>query len=39
MGRFINADEPDLLTSFGINGVNLYCYCGNDSISCIDPSG
>ena len=41
MGRFINADEPDLLelTSSDINGANLYCYCGNDPVNRVDFHG
>ena len=39
IGRFINADTPNYLNPNTVNGLNLYAYCGNNPIMCIDPSG
>ena len=38
-GRFINADTPEYLDPNTINGLNLYAYCGNNPVMCVDPSG
>ena len=38
-GRFINADNLNYLEPQTINGLNLYAYCGNNPIMCIDPMG
>ena len=38
-GRFISPDSIDYLDPTSINGLNLYCYCGNDPINRWDPSG
>ena len=37
--RFISIDDIDYLKSESINGINLYTYCGNDTINHTDPSG
>jgi RHS repeat-associated protein len=43
VGRFINADDPELLGSLRatdeVLGANLFAYCGNDPIGNEDPSG
>ena len=39
LGRFINPDTIDYLDPESINGLNLYCYCGNNPIMYTDPSG
>ncbi|MGN1295969.1 MAG: hypothetical protein ACI4U5_06120, partial [Bacilli bacterium] len=36
---FISPDSIDYLEPTSINGLNLYCYCGNDPINRWDPSG
>ncbi|MBQ7444862.1 MAG: hypothetical protein IJS71_02845 [Clostridia bacterium] len=38
MGRFINPDSQ-LNLQDGPLGTNLFCYCGNDPVNHIDPSG
>ena len=38
-GRFINADNLNYLEPHSINGLNLYAYCLNNPIMCVDPSG
>ena len=38
-GRFINADTIEYLKPDKINGLNLYAYCGNNSIMNVDPTG
>ena len=37
--RFLNRDNVEYLSPNSINGLNLYCYCGNDPINRFDPSG
>ncbi len=37
--RFISPDSVDYLDPQSINGLNLYCYCLNNPISYVDPSG
>ena len=37
--RFISPDDTSYLDSESANGLNLYCYCGNDPINFVDPSG
>jgi len=37
--RFIQSDDIEYLDPSSINGLNLYCYCGNDPINKYDPSG
>ncbi len=38
-GRFISPDSIDYLDPESVNGFNLYAYCGNDPVNCVDPSG
>ena len=37
--RFISPDKCDYLETEEPNGLNLYCYCGNDPVNNYDPSG
>ena len=37
--RFISPDDTAFLDPQNVNGLNLYCYCGNDPINFVDPSG
>ncbi len=37
--RFISPDDTAFLDSETPNGLNLYCYCGNDPVNYADPSG
>ncbi len=37
--RFISPDDTAYLDPETPNGLNLYCYCGNDPINYCDPSG
>jgi RHS repeat-associated protein len=38
-GRFINADSFEYLDPNKINGLNLYAYCRNNPIMCMDSGG
>ena len=37
--RFISPDDTAYLDPESVNGLNLYCYCGNDPVNYADPSG
>ena len=37
--RFISPDNTSYLDPESVNGLNLYCYCGNDPVNYCDPSG
>ena len=37
--RFISPDDTTYLDPESVNGLNLYCYCGNDPVNYCDPSG
>ena len=37
--RFISPDDTAYLDPESVNGLNLYCYCNNDPVNCVDPSG
>ena len=37
--RFISPDDTSYLDPQNVNGCNLYCYCGNDPVNFVDPSG
>ena len=39
LGRFISPDTMEYLSPNSINGLNLYCYCNNNPIMYVDPSG
>ena len=38
-GRWIQLDDIEYLDPTNINGLNLYCYCMNNPIMYVDPSG
>ena len=37
--RFISPDDTNYLVPKNVNGCNLYCYCGNDPVMNVDPTG
>ena len=37
--RFISPDATSYLAPESVNGLNQYCYCGNDPVNYYDPSG
>ena len=37
--RFISPDDTSYLDSENVNGLNLYCYCNNDPVNFVNPSG
>ena len=37
--RFISPDDTTYLDPENVNGLNLYCYCNNDPVNFVDPSG
>ena len=37
--RFISPDDTNYLDPETPNGLNLYCYCNNDPVNFVDPSG
>ena len=37
--RFISPDDTAYLNPKKVNGLNWYCYCGNDPVNFVDPSG
>ena len=37
--RFISPDDTAYLDPDSVNGLNLYCYCNNDPVNYVDPSG
>ena len=37
--RFISPDDTAYLDPESVNGLNLYCYCNNDPVNLVDPSG
>ena len=39
IGRFITIDDISYLDPEHINGLNLYAYCGNNPVMCVDPTG
>ncbi len=39
IGRWISIDDVDYLDPESVSGLNLYCYCMNNSINKYDPSG
>ena len=39
IGRFINSDSIDYIDTESINGLNLYCYCMNNPVMYVDPTG
>ena len=39
IGRWISIDDVDYLDPESVSGLNLYCYCMNNSINKYDSSG
>lgn len=39
IGRFMTIDDISYLDPESINGLNLYAYCLNNPVNCIDPTG
>ena len=39
IGRFITIDDISYLDPESVNGLNLYAYCLNNPVNCIDPTG
>lgn len=39
LGRFISADAVDYLDPEDVTGLNLYAYCGNNSVMYVDTTG
>ena len=39
IGRFMTIDDIGYLDPESINGLNLYAYCGNNPVNCIDRTG
>ena len=39
IGRFITIDSIEYLDPDSINGINLYAYCLNNPVMCVDPTG
>ena len=39
IGRFMTIDGIEYLDPETINGLNLYAYCGNNPVMCVDPNG
>ncbi|WEZ90971.1 RHS repeat-associated core domain-containing protein [Pseudomonas sp. NyZ480] len=37
--RLLRFNAPDSLSPFGDGGLNAYCYCTNDPVNKVDPSG
>ena len=37
--RFIQPDDIEYLDPESVNGLNLYCYCLNDPVNNVDPTG